>query len=314
MAEESIPVKMMPGASLPPEARSWLADHPGEAYRDGERIYASVGDLCLTFPEGPEGEQLIAALTESRRERAETTTEGLLRNWMERKETPGLRTDIGKLNLPFRPLRCVAVFLARGRWNGSFADLFRAVAPLEADDCLVAMRPDTVAMIKTVSSAEGEEAMEYAEAAVESLEVEAGISTLCGIGESKAGWEFLADSYDEARSALRLAEVFHRPGAVFRFRDQALERLLEAIPPEVRNRVRSDYFGTSGELTGDREMIETVRCFFENDLSLSMTSRQLFVHRNTLLYRLEKIRRMTGLDLRKFPDACLFRILLNLPE
>ena len=61
-------------------------------------------------------------------------------------------------------------------------------------------------------------------------------------------------------------------------------------------------------------MLETIRSFFENDLNLSTTARRMFVHRNTLTYRLEKIRKSTGMDLKHFTDACVFYILLHLPE
>ena len=55
-----------------------------------------------------------------------------------------------------------------------------------------------------------------------------------------------------------------------------------------------------------------MRVFFQNDLNLSTTARQLFIHRNTLLYRMEKVRKATGLDLRKFEDAAVFRIMMNI--
>ena len=62
------------------------------------------------------------------------------------------------------------------------------------------------------------------------------------------------------------------------------------------------------------ETLETIRVFFRNDLNLSTTARQLFIHRNTLIYRMEKIRKATGLDLRKFEDAAVFRILMSIPD
>ena len=62
------------------------------------------------------------------------------------------------------------------------------------------------------------------------------------------------------------------------------------------------------------EILETIRVFFLNDLNLSTTARQLFIHRNTLLYRMEKIRKITGLDLRKFEDAAVFRFVMSLTD
>ena len=61
-------------------------------------------------------------------------------------------------------------------------------------------------------------------------------------------------------------------------------------------------------------MLETIRVYFQNDLNLSTTARELFIHRNTLIYRMDKVRKATGLDLRKFEDAAVFRLIMNFTE
>jgi carbohydrate diacid regulator len=58
----------------------------------------------------------------------------------------------------------------------------------------------------------------------------------------------------------------------------------------------------------DDETMVTIQKFFENSLNISETARQLYIHRNTLVYRLERLEKMIGLDIRKFEDAMTFKI------
>ena len=102
-------------------------------------------------------------------------------------------------------------------------------------------------------------------------------------------------------------------GNVFAYRDFVLIKILEDIP-KVK---LGDYFSLiakadSAEIFSDKEMIETAEAFLENNLNSSETSRKMYLHRNTLLYRLEKIEKQTGLDIRKFSDAITFKTALYL--
>ena len=104
------------------------------------------------------------------------------------------------------------------------------------------------------------------------------------------------------------------PDPVYLYREQVLERLLSEIPEETRTRFRKSLICGNVRKTLNEETLNTAEAFFKSDLNLSDTARQLFIHRNTLLYRLEKIRKETGLDLRKFNDAVAFKILILLPD
>ena len=104
----------------------------------------------------------------------------------------------------------------------------------------------------------------------------------------------------------------HRiPGTVYDFGAQTLERLADLIPSGKAEAFRQRIIPPEAEKVMTEETIETIRAFFRNDLNLSTTARELFIHRNTLLYRMEKVRKATGLDLRKFEDAAVFRILMD---
>ena len=93
-----------------------------------------------------------------------------------------------------------------------------------------------------------------------------------------------------------------------------LERLLSEIPAEKRQQFRRIVMNEQTERILNEETLDTVNMFFASDLNMSDTARQMFIHRNTLTYRLDKIRKETGLDLRKFNDAVIFRILSAMPE
>ena len=86
------------------------------------------------------------------------------------------------------------------------------------------------------------------------------------------------------------------------------------IPAEKAEKIKKDIITDKSEKVLNEETIETVRAFFRNDLNLSTTARQLYIHRNTLIYRLEKIRKATGLDLKRFEDAAVFRMLMSIQE
>ena len=98
------------------------------------------------------------------------------------------------------------------------------------------------------------------------------------------------------------------------WRTVRIERILNCIPKERAAEIRREYPNICSDDGLTDEIRETVSVFFRNDLNLTAASKQLFIHRNTLNYRLDKIRRETGLDLRSFHDAVIFRILSGLAE
>ena len=124
----------------------------------------------------------------------------------------------------------------------------------------------------------------------------------------------IPDSYREAGIAAETGIRHQIPGRVYTFDRQALERLADLIPEKDAAVYRRMILPTQAKKVLTDDLLETIRVFFQNDLNLSTTARQLFLHRNTLLYRMEKIRKATGLDLRRFEDAAVFRLVMCLPE
>ena len=118
----------------------------------------------------------------------------------------------------------------------------------------------------------------------------------------------LRDAAREAATALDVCQTFGFERRIAAFDRLGLARLIYRMPDALCRRYLDEVFGGAVIDSLDREMIETIQCFFENSLNVSETARKLFIHRNTLVYRLDKIRKMTGLDIRDFENAISFRL------
>lgn len=194
----------------------------------------------------------------------------------------------------------------------NLAALLREVAPLEERDLLAEDGAGRVLMIKEGNDA-GDTA-EFALALIGTLEAEAGVRVRAGVSDVHARPEEWPAGYREAVEALEIGVRMHRPSPVQIYGKQMLERVVENLPAEMRRRMCLRYLGEHPERILTAETRETAERFFESDLNLSVAARQMFIHRNTLTYRLDRIQKETGLDLRKFEDAAVFRLLLMLPE
>jgi carbohydrate diacid regulator len=120
----------------------------------------------------------------------------------------------------------------------------------------------------------------------------------------------LARAYKEAQVALDVGKVFETEKNIISYENLGIGRLIYQLPTTLCDMFLQEVFKKGSLESLDRETLMTIQCFFENNLNVSETSRKLFVHRNTLVYRLEKIRKITGLDLREFEHAITFKVAL----
>lgn len=114
-------------------------------------------------------------------------------------------------------------------------------------------------------------------------------------------------SISEAKEAIRIGRMFNIPENIFIYKNILAERIISFIPEENINEYTSGIFNDNND-TMDGEMIKTIEIFFKNDLNITDSARALYIHRNTLIYRLDKIQKLTGLDIRKFNDAVIFKL------
>jgi len=120
----------------------------------------------------------------------------------------------------------------------------------------------------------------------------------------------LARAYKEAQVALDVGKVFETEKNIISYENLGIGRLIYQLPTTLCEMFLQEVFKKGSLESLDRETLMTIQSFFENNLNVSETSRKLFVHRNTLVYRLEKIRKLTGLDLREFEHAITFKVAL----
>lgn len=179
-------------------------------------------------------------------------------------------------------------------------------------DTVVRMDEKTCAFVKFMEedTEEYNSSSDYAEFLVQSLKEELGIDARVGVGSTVKKLKDSSLSYAQGASALRYAEVFGEQGSVHSYREYALVKMLEDASESRLRQYLSELMdeGTK-EIMDDEEMVETAEEFLRCSLNVSETSRNLYMHRNTLLYRLDKIQKATGLNIRAFPDAVSFRVL-----
>ena len=174
-------------------------------------------------------------------------------------------------------------------------------------DRAVRMDKSRIAIVKFSSE---ESPVEFGQFIFQSLYEELGIRASVGVGCEVNSFSQIASSYTQAVTAVKLSEIFHSKGEVHSYREYLLVTMLQDLP-EARIKEYTAQFRISNaaEVFTDPDLANTAEQFLENDLNISETSRALFLHRNTLMYRLDKIKRITGLDLKDFSDAVTFRVI-----
>lgn len=148
----------------------------------------------------------------------------------------------------------------------------------------------------------------YPELILETLEDSLGTRVHLGVGMPVDVLKDIPKSYREASLALTVGKIFTDDSRIMRYNRLGLGRLIYQLPPTLCQMFLSEVFAANAYEELDEETLLTIQKFFENNLNGSETSRQLFVHRNTLVYRLDKVQKITGLDLRNFDDAVLFKL------
>ena len=206
-----------------------------------------------------------------------------------------------------------AVFLIRqvGHSDVATVDVLTGMFPDKMQDFVLSINETDVAVIKQISGTVTAEDLEKIAVNIEeTLKNELRIKTIIGIGTVAEHLRELADSYKEAQTAIEVGKVFDNEKSVMHYENLGIGRLIYQLPTTLCEIFLREVFKKNSLDSLDQETLFTINKFFENSLNVSETSRKLFVHRNTLVYRLEKIRKLTGLDLRQFDHAIVFRVAL----
>ena len=191
-------------------------------------------------------------------------------------------------------------------------EVIQNMFPDRQKDFVLSLNETDVVVIKELRSEnEGAKELEALAASIEStVSSELLIKTVIGIGTVARHLRELADRYKEAQVAIEVGKVFDTEKSIINYENLGIGRIIYQLPTTLCEMFLSEVFKKSPIESLDQETLYTINKFFENNLNVSETSRKLFVHRNTLVYRLEKIKKLTGLDLREFDHAIVFKVAL----
>ena len=206
-----------------------------------------------------------------------------------------------------------AVFLVRqvGHTDVATVDVLSSMFPDKVQDFVLSINESDIAVVKQITPATtGEELERLAKAMQDLLKTELFVKSVIGFGTVAEHLRGLADAYKEAQTAIDVGKVFDNESTIMNYESLGIGRLIYQLPTTLCEIFLSEVFKKNSIDSLDQETLFTINKFFENNLNVSETSRKLFVHRNTLVYRLEKIKKLTGLDLREFDHAIVFKVAL----
>lgn len=203
------------------------------------------------------------------------------------------------------------VYLVRQTVNSDVAavEVLQKIFPDRQKDFVININESDIVVVKALPSADcAEDILKTARDMEKALQEELGIHCVIGISTNAHHLRELADRYKEAQVAIDVGRVFESGKSIINYESLGLGRIIYQLPTTLCEMFLNEVFKKSPIETLDEDTIETINKFFENNLNVSETSRKLYVHRNTLVYRLEKIKKITGLDLREFDHAIVFKV------
>lgn len=195
--------------------------------------------------------------------------------------------------------------------DGMVTEILKGMFSSQAGDYITAVDESSVILIKTLEqNSTHEDLMTIANTIVSMMNAEAMMNVRVSFGTVVQELKDVSKSYKEAKMALDVGKIFYAEKNVAAYSTLGIGRLIYQLPVNLCKLFIEEIFGDNVPSDLDEETLNTINKFFENNLNVSETSRQLFVHRNTLVYRIEKLQKSTGLDLRNFDDALTFKIAL----
>ena len=207
--------------------------------------------------------------------------------------------------------RVVLLIRVMGGSEMSAHDVVSGLFPDRQKDFFFNISETDTVLVKEIRKGIDEKDIEkLAASIIDTLNGEHYIKAVVGIGNPVSNIKDLAGSFKEAQIALEVGKVFVAEQTVVSYNHLGIARLIYQLPTKLCEIFLKEVFNHGNIDSLDEETLFTIQRFFENNLNVSETSRGLFVHRNTLVYRLEKIKKLTGLDLREFDDAIVFKVAL----
>jgi len=267
-----------------------------EAYKLGKIVAFQVKSLLIAYKERFDKDNFIKNL--------------LLDNLL----LVDIYTRAKKLHIKNNVKRIVFLIECPEKKDSNISDILRNIFPDKTKDFVTAVDEKNIILVKEVTAEDATEIENYAKIIYDTLSAEAMSKVHVAVGAVVSDLKDVSNSYKEATMALEVGKIFNVEGHISHYAKLGIGRIVYQLPlslcklyiKEVLKDKRVDSF--------DDEILMTVNKFFENSLNVSETSRQLYIHRNTLVYRLDKLLKTTGLDLRQFDDAIVFKITIMVSQ
>lgn len=276
-----------------PEYIVMIKGEDEEAYRIGKITAFQIQNLLVAYKERFDGDNFIKNL--------------LLDNLL----LVDIYSRAKKLRIENNVPR--VVFLIETEIDKEFnvVEIVRSIFPTKQKDFVTAVDEKSIILVKELKEKDSKEEIDQISKHIyDTLSAEAMTNVYVAIGTVVNDLKNVSASYKEAKMALEVGKIFEENKKIVNYEQLGIGRLIYQLPaPLCKMFINEVLHGLSMDQF-DEETLTTVNKFFENNLNVSETSRQLYIHRNTLVYRLDKLQKMTGLDLRNFDDAIIFKIML----
>ena len=216
-----------------------------------------------------------------------------------------------KLHIEVDKRRIVYLIETKMDKDNVVIELLKSLFIPQSGNFVTAVDEKNIILIKEIEDSDTPETIEEtADTIVDMLNTEAMLSVRVAYGIPVNELKDVSKSYKEAKMALEVGNIFYSHLRVISYETLGIGRLIYQLPVNLCRIFVKEVFGETSPEDIDDEILITVNKFFENSLNVSETSRQLYIHRNTLVYRIEKLEKAIGLDMRNFDDALTFKIAL----
>ena len=216
-----------------------------------------------------------------------------------------------KLHIDTDVKRVVYIIETHNEKDVNALETVRSLFASKTKDFITAVDEKNIILVKEVRQGESyAELDKTANMILDMLNTEAMTKVRVAYGTVINDIKEVSRSYKEAKMALDVGKIFYASKNVIAYSNLGIGRLIYQLPLPLCRMFIKEIFDGKNPDEFDEETLTTINKFFENSLNVSETSRQLYIHRNTLVYRLDKLQKSTGLDLRVFEDAITFKIAL----
>ena len=216
-----------------------------------------------------------------------------------------------KLHVDINVPRIVFIIESYAEMDGAITELLKNMFTTQSGDYITSVDESNIILIKALEpNTTHEDIMQIAHTIVDMVNTEIMTNVKVAIGTIVQELKDVSKSYKEAKMALNVGKIFYSERNISEYTTLGIGRLIYQLPVSLCKMYIEEIFGDHIPEELDEETLHTINKFFENNLNVSETSRQLFLHRNTLVYRIEKLQKTLGLDIRTFDDALTFKIAL----